>query len=162
MVTVAAPCVLHISVVDSISGPINRPPLAHTGPPGSHGPSLFPSHPAHSQPSTPAPPRTHPDGLSGNPMGAGSGGMPGTPTPTSVSNATSPLVVPQPMKARTIKTYHCRMCDQVSNVFLPFVMPLTSTYAVGRVCAFVCIRWHMFAFGSVTYVSQFGLPLIQM
>ena len=35
-------------------------------------------------------------------------------------SSTSPLVIPQPVKIRPPKTYHCRMCDQVNvlSVFL--------------------------------------------
>ena len=51
-----------------------------------------------------APPTPGPCGPSN---GSGGGGVGG--------GASSPLVVPHPVKApRPIRTYHCRMCDQVS------------------------------------------------
>ncbi len=97
-----------------ILGGLSRPMSVPA--PSSHG--LYSNHPV--------PPSTRPHDQSNNnmampPNGNGHGGPSSSqmmsPSSSSHGNqqvsSTSPLVVPQPVKIRPPKTYHCRMCDQV-------------------------------------------------
>ena len=89
--------------------------LAGPGAGGNNGPSVLGGHPG------------------GHP-GAHLGNLPPISSPTAHPNSSTtspPLVVPQPIKgsqqggpggapgSRSIKTYHCRMCDQVSSTDQP-------------------------------------------
>ncbi len=79
-------------------------------------------------------------GASGSAVGGGGGGggvssglvSPGSSSGPHQVSSTSPLVVPQPVKIRPPKTYHCRMCDQVSP------RRLLLHLCAARVCA----AWH--------------------
>ncbi|KAK2193526.1 hypothetical protein NP493_10g02001 [Ridgeia piscesae] len=104
---------------------MNRPPpMAHSG-----GHMFLPSSLSSPPISRPLEDCSHNNASQSMPTGSP---IMRSPQPLDISMASSPLVVPHPMKAtRTPKSYHCRMCDQRplaegDNISLPCLFLLTS------------------------------------
>ena len=103
------------------AGPLSRPmsvPAPNTGlySGGHHLPSTSRQH---EQPNNLG---MHGNGGASSSQGGANSGMvsPNSSSGNHQVSSTSPLVIPQPVKIRPPKTYHCRMCDQV-NALLVFV-----------------------------------------
>ena len=112
------------------AGPLSRPmsvPAPNTGlySGGHHLPSTSRQH---EQPNNLG---MHGNGGASSSQGGANSGMvsPNSSSGNHQVSSTSPLVIPQPVKIRPPKTYHCRMCDQV-NVLFALVFSFVVRYTI--------------------------------